>query len=378
MKFRLLAAAALPFLVLQTGCIRRSITKPRSEIVTEAAKGGQVLRSNEEESKRFYAHEQAQRDRLVQLLKGRSSNGELERDYRIGPGDAVELNVFDVPELNLTAKVKESGFISLPLLGAVQAAGLTEIQLRDQLTARLRKYVHDPQASVFITEYGSQKIGVLGAVAKPGTYPLKKGANSVIELISEAGGVSDKAGNVVNFIPGELSGIAGGSDAAKRAQITLAALQSPDIRNRAIEIYLDQLLGAGGGVPLEIPVRGGDMIIIPEAGTVNVEGEVEKRGNVQLGKRMSLLGALATAGGITYSANINEIEVIRELTPGDKVHLVVNLEHIMRGDQQDTRLRDGDIIRVPSNPGRRLSEDTFRTVTQFINFGVSGGMSIAP
>ena len=377
MRYIWLFCVTCALLPLQS-CIRRSITEPRSDILREAASQGTILPSIPEERALFFSHEEAQRERLLQFLKDRAQKGTVDRDYRIGPGDSIELNVFDVPELNITAQVRQSGFLSLPLVGAVKAAGLTENELHRDLTQRLMKYVRNPEISIFISEYGSQKVAVIGAVNEPGTYPLKKGANSILELISEAGGVTEKAGGVVNFIPAELSGIGGASDAAARAQLALASFESGEVRERAIEVYLEQVMGTYGGIPLEIPVRGGDMIVIPEAGTVNVEGEVEKRGNYALGSKMTLLGALAAAGGITYSANIEEVEVIRDIGQSRKAHLVLNLSDIMRGGERDTRLRDGDIVRVPSHAGRRLSEDTFRSISSLINFGVSGGMNLTP
>ena len=85
---------------------------------------------------------------------------------------------------------------------------------------------------------------------------------------------------------------------------------------------------------------------------------------------MTLLGALAAAGGIRYSANIEEVEIVRQVN-ADKVHLVVNLESISQGTDNDVRLKHGDLVRVPSDPGRRLSEDTFESIARLVGVGVS-------
>lgn len=127
---------------------------------------------------------------------------------------------------------------------------------------------------------------------------------------------------------------------------------------------------------MEIPVRGGDMIVVPEAGKVMVEGEVSKGGSFDLAQQMTLLGALAAAGGITYAAKVDEIEVVRAAGLQEKVHLVVDLAKVARGEERDPRLRNGDIVRVPSHSGRRLTQDTYEAITRIINFGVGSTYNI--
>ena len=118
------------------------------------------------------------------------------------------------------------------------------------------------------------------------------------------------------------------------------------------------------------------MIIVPEAGTVMVEGEVAKTGSYELGSRTTLLGALAAAGGITYGAKIDEVEIIRSVDGNRKAHLTVSLENIAIGEEHDVRLRNGDIVRVPSHSGRRLRQDTFDGISRLINFGIGGSVPL--
>ena len=361
---------------LASGCVSRGITKPRSELLKESDSEASPEVVIQQEREEFYNLEKENQARIVEFLRQRSSADFRDATYRIGPGDEVEINVFDVPELNVTAKVRQSGFVSLPLVGAVQAAGVTESDLNDELKKRLSSFVRNPQVNVFLSHYGSQKIAVMGAVNKPGTYSLKKGANSVLELISAAGGVSDKAGNFVNFIPAEFSGVGAANDVEARAKLALASEEMGATRQRGLELYLDQVMGTTGSIPLEIPVRGGDMIVVPEAGKVMVEGEVEKPGSFELGRSMTLLGALAASGGITTSAKIDQVEVVRDRTIDDKLHLVLDLEQIARGELKDVRLRNGDIVRVPSDSGRRLKNDTFESISKIINFGIGGSVPL--
>jgi polysaccharide export outer membrane protein len=372
-------------------CVNKGMTKPRSEVIEDAKAKGIEVTSISDDRAMFFAADERSHSQLLSMIRARANSADRDINYRIGPRDEIEVNVFDVPELNVTVRVRESGFIALPLVGALPAAGLTESELLASLEKRLADYVKHPQASVFISNYGSQKVAVLGAIQKPGTYSLRKGQNSILELISEAGGISDRAGNIVNFVPAELSGVSAGNEVEARAQLALASdrllnLTPPTVLTKGtvsnagvgIQVYLDQVLGTSGSIPLELPVRGGDMIIVPEAGKIMVEGEVERTGTFELGRQMTLLGALAAAGGITYSAKVDEIEIVRDVGVDQKARLVMDLERLANGEEKDVRLRSGDIVRVPSDSSRRLRQDTFEGIAKIINFGVGGSVSLGP
>lgn len=309
-----------------------------------------------EERRLFYSDSAKSKTRLTKLLRARARSQGSNPGYIIGAGDEVELNVFDIEELNTSAKVRESGFISLPLIGAVRALGSTESDLQEHIRSRLKQFVKDPQVFVSVSNYDSQKISVLGAVKSPGSYSLSKSENNILEALSLAGGLTERAGSYVNFVPSE-----GGRSNS----------------NKAIEVALQDLLGTSGDIPIQIPILSGDMIIVPEAGQVMVEGEVEKRGAYDLAGRTTLLGALASAGGITYGAKVDEVEVIRQ-QGNAKRRLIVNLEQILSGEVEDVPLRNGDLIRVPSHSGRRMRQDTFEGITRIINFGVGGTVNMAP
>lgn len=369
----LLAAVALGCVF---GCSTRPYTASYTEVVRQAADQGMMMPSVEEERERFLSIERENQESLISIIHDRSSGEQSDTEYRIGAGDDIEINVFDVPELNVTARVKESGFVNLPLVGAVAAKGKTESAVAAELRARLAAFVRNPQVSLSISQYGSQKVSVFGAVERPGAYPLKKGLNTMVEVLGEAGGISQRAGNYVNFIPAEFSG--GAIDAASRARLALQGEQGNGKRGRGIEIYLDRVLGTGGGVPVEVPIRAGDMIVIPEAGKVNVEGEVQKTGSYELGKQMTLLGALAAAGGLTLGGKIDEVEIVREVGIEQKARMIVDLTKIATGEQRDVRLRNGDIVRVPSDNSRRFRQDTYEALGKIINFGVGGQVNVLP
>ncbi|ABA58010.1 Polysaccharide export protein [Nitrosococcus oceani ATCC 19707] len=118
---------------------------------------------------------------------------EEKNGYRIGPSDLLQIDVFQVPELSRAVRVSAEGVISLPLIGAIQVNNLTSQELEDLLGKRLReKYLQDPQVSVFIEEYVSQRVTVEGAVEKPGIYPIQ-GRTTLLQALASAEGVNKVA-----------------------------------------------------------------------------------------------------------------------------------------------------------------------------------------
>jgi polysaccharide export outer membrane protein len=110
--------------------------------------------------------------------------------YRIGPFDVLEIQVFKVPELSKTVQVSEAGTINYPLIGEVAAAGRSARQVEQSLTQALgADYLRDPQVSVYVREYNSQRVTVEGAITKPGVYPIR-GDMSLLQLLAISGGVS--------------------------------------------------------------------------------------------------------------------------------------------------------------------------------------------
>ena len=116
----------------------------------------------------------------------------LTSGYTIGPGDLLDVTVWNNAGISRTVPVRPDGKISLPLLDDVQAAGLTPKQLKDDLTRRLAKYISSPEVSVIVREIHSLQVAVIGEVNKPGRYDLKSRA-SILEAIALAGGFSPYA-----------------------------------------------------------------------------------------------------------------------------------------------------------------------------------------
>jgi polysaccharide export outer membrane protein len=121
------------------------------------------------------------------------ARGSAAGDYRVGAQDLLEISVFQVPELNRTVRVNTTGDISLPLVGTLRVAGSTVQQVQDAIAAKLTEsYLQNPQVSVFVKEFTSQRVTLEGAVAKPGIYPLT-GQTTLLQAIAMGSGVTDMA-----------------------------------------------------------------------------------------------------------------------------------------------------------------------------------------
>src|SRR5712692_2124135 len=143
-------------------------------------------------------------ERLAQLRQRRTQE-RAATDYPIGPGDVLEISVPAMEELKDRAvRVSGEGVITLPFVGTVRAGGLTERELKEEIRRRLEADVmHNPQVNIFVREYRSRQVAVIGAVEKPGLYSLASGADTILDMISLAGGMKEEAAPRIYFIPAE-------------------------------------------------------------------------------------------------------------------------------------------------------------------------------
>jgi len=251
------------------------------------------------------------------------------RAYRIGPGDLLEIKVFEVKELDQTVRVSEDGSITLPLLGRVMVEGLTQESVVQKLTGLLSaKYVKNPQVTIFIKEYKNQQVAVIGAVVKAGNYELV-GRKNLLQIISMAGGFSETAGNDV-FILRE------GVDGA----------------TSTINIDLRDLLG-NANQTLNVPIEPNDIINVPVDREIRVfvMGRVTKPGAItaKLSEGVTLLQAIADAGGLAEGAKEGSITITRKDKTGKEQKIRVNLKSIIKGKKKDIVLREGDVVYVPES-----------------------------
>jgi len=257
------------------------------------------------------------------------ANDVLIRAYRVGPGDLLELKVFEVKELDQTVRVSEDGSITLPLLGRVVIEGLTQEGVVQKLTGLLSaKYVKNPQVTIFIKEYKNQQVAVIGAVAKAGSYELV-GRKNLLQIISMAGGFSENAGNSVFILR-----------------------EGPDGKTSTVAIDLKDLL-VNGNQALNVPLEPNDVINVPidKEIRVFVMGRVTRPGAVKakLSEGISLLQAIADAGGLAEGAKESGVLITRKDKAGKEQKIKVNLKDIIKGKKKDFILQEGDVVFVPES-----------------------------
>jgi polysaccharide export outer membrane protein len=299
---------------------------------------------------------------LKQTLAGPVANSTAE-DYRIGPQDLLEISVFEAPDLNRTVRVSASGEISLPLLGAVEAAGATPKALEFVLQELLRRsYMKDPHVSVFVKEMQSHPVSVFGAVKKPGVFQID-GPKSLVEILSMAEGLAEDAGDTVIVVrgaglPGAAQSATDGSPAESRAPQSAPAGSSPTAEKKSdentVETNLKNLLESGDP-RYNVVVYPGDVVKVARAGVVYVEGEVRKPGGfiLKTNENISVLQAVALAEGLTRTAAKNRVRIMRtDEATGVRTEIPINLDKILAGGLNDPILRAKDIVFVPNSAGK--------------------------
>lgn len=266
-------------------------------------------------------------------------------NYVIGPEDLLEIEVFGLPELSRTVRVANDGTISLALLGRVQAAGYTTVQLREELESRWgEKYLTNPQVTVFVKDFNAQPVSVIGAVEKPGIYYLS-GPRTLIDMLSTAGGlakrVSAAAGRTLYVTrKGGFEGI------QLREGMRLVAPEKLEIEIRRLLYSEDPALNIG--------IRPFDTIAVSKADVVYVVGDVKKPGGFMLEDRehMTVLQAVALAEGLAGTAAKGSARIIRRSEEGSRTEIPVDLGKILNGREPDVPMAANDILFVPSSTAK--------------------------
>jgi protein involved in polysaccharide export with SLBB domain len=311
--------------------------------------------------------------RLDALYRTRMQ-GDTVTDYPIGPGDIVQISVPPIDELReRTVRVEPDGSISLPMLGTMQAGGLTEKQLRAELTDRLKTYMYKPEIDVFVKEYRSRQVAVIGMVNNPGLVTLTGPNETVLDMMTRAGGLTATAADEIILMPAEQNKqqaigriaevSANGADPAAALHNGVPPSDASALREAAFKrgelsallrqnshplvIGLKSTALTGGGTYLNMPVRPGDVIVVPGGGDVMVVGWVQNPGHFQVGSGLTVLGAIGAAGGPMFAANSSEVHLIRTRRDGSKLVLRIDLDKIKNGQEADLPVRGNDVIDVP-------------------------------
>ena len=313
-------------------------------------------------------------DRLIHLWQVRSQEKSA-TDYPVGPGDVLEISVPAIEELrSRTVRISGDGTIALPFVGKLEAAGLTEEELQQKLVERLKQYMYSPRVIVYVKEYRSRQVAVLGAVPKPGLYSVSNGADTLLDVLSQAGGIAPGADPKLYLIPAEPAEKGRGMQiASTMPQALLQQDPTPLILKRTDPILIDikQLSFGGNQQFLSLPVRPGDVIMVPSGGQVLVEGWVEKPGAYGLSPGLTVASVVVQAGGPLYPAAVNTVKVIRAERGGNKSFINVDLEKIKRGEAPDVPLQGGDIVDVSAQSSKLVAYSLYRFFSTIVKVGVS-------
>lgn len=328
-----------------------------------------------------YAHAQAALETPQEVndrIRSLSARARLlPHDYVIGNGDVITLDVFDVKELSREVRVSQTGTIGIPLVPVrLHVSGLTEVQAEQKIAEVLEAngLVSHAEVSVTVKERKSKPITVVGAVLHPMVLQADRPI-TILELLAEAGGVSNDAGDtiiltrpVIEVQPDSSEPPAIGESSLSDAAIhdhssAPASANAPDeTSSQAVPPQLTNTLTLNlhdlmetGDTTNNILLQAGDVVTVPHAGVVYVLGAVSRSGGFVLTNdraQMTTLKILALAGGLTRTAKSNHAVIIRKDNQGQQHEVSVDLGKIMRHQAEDLRLQPSDVLIVPSSASR--------------------------
>ena len=274
------------------------------------------------------------------------------RSYVLGPGDMIAVRVADADEFGKDAqlppvRIESNGAIILPLVGEVQAAGLTTQELIAALRARLARFINTPDVTAYVHEFRSQPVSVLGQVNKPGVIQIE-GRKRLLDAISEAGGLAPMAGASVT--------ITREGECAEKTPLRDAAL---DAAGRHYRVVIPvRSISAAGEAADNVPLCPFDVISVSKAELVFVIGEVKHSGAFPLNERAGIgaLQALAMAEGLAAHSAPQRAVILRGSADGKRrTEEAVDLKKIMAGRANDVQLGANDVLFVPNSFTKALS-----------------------
>lgn len=250
----------------------------------------------------------------------------------IGPGDLLHIQVLDTPEMDQTPRVTDAGIIPVEGVGSVKVAGLTPARAAEAIQDALiaAHYMLHPVVQVTVTQYATQNVSVLGEVKAPGPYPTAT-PRSILDVLAMAGGLSQIADrNIVIERHGNPENL-----------VHYFYSNNPD---KAVEG--------------QVEVDPGDTVLVPKAGIVYVLGDVNRPGGyamVNNESQITMLEALALAGGVSKTAKENRARLIRKQSGGTYSDRTLSLADLQKGKIADIPMRPGDVLYVPFSYGKNLA-----------------------
>lgn len=278
-----------------------------------------------------------------------SKNQGSSSTLRLGAGDLLEISVYNVPELSTKARVSSNGDVYLPLIDYVHVGDLSLEEAQAVVEKRLSDggFVKNPHVTIFLNEYASQSVTVLGQVTRPGAYPIL-GDKRLYDIISAAGGLTDKAGKTVS----------------------ISHRDKPD---QPVKVTLAE--GLAQTPESNVVIEPGDTIVVQRAGIVYVVGDVARpAGFLMDSDHLTVLQAVALAGGTNKTAKLNGAKIIRKTSEG-MVETPVHLKKILQSKGPDMPLRADDILFVPNSAGKSAA---YRAADVVVQAGTLSLVAIKP
>lgn len=279
--------------------------------------------------------------------------------YRIGPGDVLEVRLYKLPDLSREAlRVEESGTIRMPLIEEdIPAACRTEGELAKDIANRYLPLMRNPQVDVFVKEYQSRPVAVIGAVNTPGRFQLQRRIR-LLDLLSFAGGPAERAGGNIQVVH---------SSSYPSCESMTARRNNPNELGLSVFKLRDTLAGNPRSNPY---VRPGDVITVLEFEQIYVLGNVNHPASFPLKERVTLSQAIAMAGGTLPDSQSDRVRILRQKADGvTREEFVVDLKAINKRQAPDVVLQANDVVEVPTASGRRFLRNIFEglvpSVTRF-------------
>jgi polysaccharide export outer membrane protein len=254
---------------------------------------------------------------------------------KLGPGDLLEVNVYNVPELTSKVRVSNGGDVYLPLIDYVHVDGLTQEEAQTLVEKRLEDggFVRSPHVTIFVDEAASQGVTILGEVMKSGIYP-DVADHKLYEVIAEAGGFTATASRKISVIR----------------------------RNLAEPIRIELPRNLADDVSGNIEILPGDTISVQRAPVIYVVGDVGRPTGLLVDNgTLTVLQALALAGGTNRTAKMSGARIIRK-TPTGMTETPLELKKMLEAKTPDVTLQADDILFVPVSGGRVAAGRTFEAV----------------
>lgn len=272
--------------------------------------------------------------------------------YRLGPGDVVTVSILAGGQEQVATKmvVGHNGYVTVPFIGKLQAAGITLNELEQRVLPSLEQdYFVNPQIHLQIKEYHSLQFFISGAVKNPGIFSLDF-MPTIMDLIAKAGGVTTERGNLAYILRGvtEPALMAGDAAPSEEDIATTISLTKP------LVVDLQRLLDKGD-ISENIRLDSGDTIYIPVGGKLDqgttkiyVQGKVKKPGVFDFQPGLTVLSACIMAGGFDKFAAPNRARLIRQIG-GERNVITIDLKKVQIGEAPDLPLQPGDLIHIPES-----------------------------